>query len=160
MELYIERGKSTKNSTPGSMYIMLNGKTPDDQDDFICYTLEPERQPDGAPKIPGHTAIPKGRYKLVKYFSPGHGYTVPLYVNVPNFDKVEIHIGNFMYGPNDGQGKVKGKRDSTACTLVGNACHNDVVVDSGTAFHDLMNNYLLPAWARNEEVWMTITDEE
>lgn len=83
-------------------------------DEFVCYTLEPP--------IPAYTglvkpyAIPNGTYDVTlnvqspkyRYRSPynKHKGRVPRLLDVPNFEGILIHIGNFA-------------KDTRGCILVG-----------------------------------------
>jgi hypothetical protein len=65
----------------------------------ICWTCEdPVREVAGQPvaewKVKGSTAIPVGRYKLERTWSPRFQRTLPLLVDVPGFEGVRIHTGN------------------------------------------------------------------
>jgi len=50
---------------------------------FECYTLEDTQRPAGTPKVFGQTAIPLGRYRVVRTFSPHFGKITPRLVDVP-----------------------------------------------------------------------------
>ncbi len=63
------------NATLGALYI--NGK-------FFCHTLEPRTRPKEAPKIPGKTAIPEGKYRL------------SLNVASPRFSDYKHHPGHAL----------------------------------------------------------------
>ena len=63
--------------------------------EFLCNTLEPPVRPDGI-KINGKTAIPFGVYDLALSYSPRFQTVLPLVLNVPNFEGVRIHAGNFV----------------------------------------------------------------
>lgn len=93
------------NATLGALYI--NGK-------LFCHTLEPRTRPKGAPKIPGKTAIPEGKYRLsLNVASPRfsdykhHPWArpwsgkMPFLCNVPGFNGVLIHVGNTPTTPPD-----------------------------------------------------------
>jgi len=45
-------------------------------------------------KVPGITAIPTGRYKLIVNFSQRFQKFLPLLLDVPNYSGVRIHSGN------------------------------------------------------------------
>src|SRR5687767_6346037 len=105
MELLVKRGPSSKLSCLGDLSI--NGKP-------FCVTLEdPERET----KIHGITAIPAGRYRIRVTFSNRFGKRMPEILDVPNFDGVRIHTGNF---PNDTDG----------CLLIGARKGQDRIFDA------------------------------
>ena len=84
--------------------------------DFAGFTLEPPRlDPPAKPR-----AIPTGTYSLTWAFSPDHNRFVPLVQNVPDFEGVEIHIGNFP-------------KDTKGCLLVGESRGQDMVGQSTPA---------------------------
>ncbi len=85
-----------------------------------CQTLEPPK----AHPVPGRRCIPAGRYIARLRYSPGHGYAVYGYMNVPGFEDVEIHPGNDV-------------ADTKACTLVGDSRGT---VDIGDAVYDAVLN--------------------
>ena len=58
------------------------------------FTLEDVVRKAGAAKVPGQTAIPAGRYKLVTTFSPKFGRGVLMLENVPGFERIYFHGGN------------------------------------------------------------------
>ena len=71
----------------------------------FCYTLEDKVRKDRQ-KIPGETAIPSGRYKLLITRSNRFKRMMPLLSEVPNFQGVRIHSGNDHH-------------DTAGCLLVG-----------------------------------------
>lgn len=93
----------------------------------LCYTLEDkvrerEGQPVGRWKVPGHTAIPRGTYKVVVTHSPRFGRPLPLLLNVPGFTGIRIHPGN-------------DSDDTDGCILVGNTWSGgDFISQSRIAF--------------------------
>lgn len=94
-------------ATEGELYI---------DNEFAGYTLEPPRlDPPAKPR-----AIPCGTYDLTWAFSPKHGQFVPLVENVPDFEGVEIHIGNYP-------------KDTLGCLLVGEVRGNDMIGQSTPA---------------------------
>jgi hypothetical protein len=88
---------------------------------FFCYTLEPPKSDDLDVKP---RAIPAGTYDFVLAFSPKHGRVVPLLQNVPGFEEIEIHIGNFP-------------KDTLGCILVGMIKGEDAIYQSKIAFETL-----------------------
>lgn len=60
----------------------------------FCYTLEDVVRAPGV-KIPGETAIPEGTYRVSFRWSEKHGCNVPHVENVPGFEQIEIHAGNY-----------------------------------------------------------------
>ncbi len=65
---------------------------------FFCLTLEDKDRSletrGMAAKMPGQTAIPKGKYKLGITFSNRFQKDLPLLHDVPYFTGVRIHTGN------------------------------------------------------------------
>ena len=83
---------------------------------FAGFTLEPPRlDPPAKPR-----AIPIGAYGLTWAFSPKHAKFVPLVEDVPDFEGIEIHIGNFP-------------RDTEGCLLVGEVRGHDMIQQSTPA---------------------------
>jgi hypothetical protein len=73
--------------------------------EYLCDTLEDEVRPEGI-KIYGKTAIPYGVYQVTMSYSPKFERSMPLILNVPNFEGVRIHSGNSV-------------TDTEGCVLVG-----------------------------------------
>ena len=94
----------------------------------FCETLELPRYWNGLENVHGECCILEGLYKIKLIESPKRHYTVPLLLDVPGRDAIEIHILNV---PTDTEG----------CIGVGRARGVDRINDSTSAFHDLM--YLL-----------------
>jgi hypothetical protein len=81
MNITIER-KEYKDYTAGSLFI---------DNIFECYTLEDTVR---NVKIAGETAIPYGAYEVIITYSNRFKKSLPLLLNVPNFEGVRIHAGN------------------------------------------------------------------
>lgn len=113
-ELLLKRITFTERSTLGELW--LDGK-------MFCCTLEPPCQ--SGPKIPGHTAIPQGRYLIEIKYSNRMGRKMPFLVDVPGFEGIMIHTGNI---PPDTQG----------CIIVGQMKGTDYVGESRAAFNRLL----------------------
>lgn len=111
MELKVIRDRFTPLSTGGVLYI-----------DGVqeCYTLEPPKlDPPAKPR-----AIPVGCYAVTLRFSPKHNRNVPHVEDVPDFEAIEIHIGNYPH-------------DTEGCLLVGSGRGTDSVISSTPAFEAL-----------------------
>ena len=81
MEMILTRIAKRDTYTIGKLFV--NGQ-------YVCDTLEPAcrdvciEHPER--KIPGHTAIPEGRYAVAVSFSPRFKRWLPLLLNVPSFN--------------------------------------------------------------------------
>lgn len=103
-------------------------------------------------KIFGKTAIPTGTYRVKLTYSAKfasrpwakkYGDLVPEILNVKGFGGVRIHPGNDQY-------------DTDGCPLVGENKVKGKVINSVEKYCALMNEYLIPAHRRNDEIWITI----
>lgn len=112
MKLQLTRKTYTTNSTIGEL--LVDGK-------FQCFTLEDPVRP---AKIKGITAIPAGTYNVIISFSSRFKQDMPLLENVPNYEGIRIHPGNFA-------------KDTEGCLLVGKTKAADSVGTSREAYHDL-----------------------
>lgn len=114
----------TQESTISRLYI--NGR-------FECYILEdvdrglkqlmPLDQLKKL-KVDAKTAIPEGKYMLATSFSNRFQKVLPVLLNVPAYEGIRIHSGNY---PEDTEG----------CLLTGNGIAKDMVTDSRMAFESL-----------------------
>lgn len=149
IELRLQRTNYKLESTAG--IIVVND--PAASHAIILHTLEPQWRDleGGAPKIRGKTAIPAGNYRLTRWNSPKHKEIVPLLIDVPNFDMVEIHVGNFP-------------RDTQGCILVGKRrCENrfsDYLTNSRAAFKEFMQWFLEVTDDPSTEVWLSVQDAD
>ncbi len=140
MELELKRTWPDSNCTIGELFI-------DGGQSRECYILEPPvREIEGVSvikwKVPGHTAVPRGRYRIIRRFSPKHGKIVPWLTGIPGFEDVEIHSGNTAI-------------DTKGCLLPGKEKRNDVVFQSIAAFKSLDSN-IAGAIDGGEEVFIAI----
>ena len=155
MELTLKRIALMSEYTIGKLYV---------DGEYVCDTIEDTvrdldkdgKFANGEVKIPGKTAIPYGRYEItMKVKSPKYsnfskyswakkydGY-LPRLLNVPHFDGVLIHVGNSAL-------------DSEACVLVGENKVVGKVINSVNTFRRLMDDYLVPAKKRNENIVITV----
>lgn len=111
MKITVQRQKGTPLSTPG--LIDVDGV-------WEGYTLEPRMdRSQGKPY-----AIPAGTYKLALEFSPHFQTITPHVLDVPGFEYIEIHWGNYP-------------KDTEGCLLIGMTRGQDFVGNSREAFSNL-----------------------
>lgn len=112
-----------------------------DETGHLCFTCEdPVR--DG-PKVPGKTAIPSGRYKVIVTQSQRFGRPLPLLLNVPGFSGIRIHPGNTA-------------SDTEGCILPGRTRSDFGVGEARVAFNELFE-LIEFALSSGEDVWIDIT---
>lgn len=87
-----------------------------------CFTLEDEIRDE---KIPGKTAIPPGKYRVVLTHSPRFKKVLPELLKVPNYVGVRIHSGNKA-------------EDTEGCILVGEEAQENTITRSKEALLELM----------------------
>lgn len=138
MNLLLLRRDFTDKSTIGLLYA---GQV------LQCYALEdPDRKlEDGGEKIPGKTAIPRGKYRIIIDWSNRFKRELPRLLDVPNYVGVRIHPGN---GPEDTEG----------CILPGTGIpsnRQDWLLNSRAAF-DALFNKIEAALELGEEVWIEV----
>jgi hypothetical protein len=133
MQLQLIRNVFTDNSTIGELSV--NGV-------FECFTLEDKVRP---VKIKGETAIPSGTYEVAVTFSNKFQKFLPLLMNVPNFDGIRIHPGNFP-------------KDTLGCILVGQGKGVDSISNSRLAFAPLFDK--IQSVVRTEKVFIEIIEQQ
>lgn len=112
MTLVLQRIWYTDKSTCGEL--LIDGQ-------MFCYTMEPRKdQSKGKPY-----AIPAGTYTVVLQPSPHFQMTTPHLLNVPGFEAIEIHPGNYP-------------EDTHGCILVGAEHQEDLITGSRDTFNKLM----------------------
>lgn len=114
-ELTLNRRIFTNKSTIGEL--LIEGK-------WQCWTLEDVVRKPNEEKVPGHTAIPEGRYEIVMSPSSRFKRMMPYLLNVPNFTGIMIHPGNT-------------DADTHGCILVGQTRNTDFIGASKLAFNAL-----------------------
>lgn len=129
MELKLIRETFTDTSTIGKLFI--NGV-------FHAFVLEDKVREQ---KIKSVTAIPKGRYEIAITYSNRFKQLMPLLLNVPNFEGVRIHWGNYS-------------ADSDGCLLVGTTKGVDMIGNSRLAYSKLLK--LLQDAIKKEKIFITI----
>lgn len=132
MNITITRKPSANGATIGEM--LIDGE-------HCCYTLEDVVRPDGV-KVPGQTAIPAGRYRVIIDQSRRFGCPMPHVLDVPNFEGVRIHSGNTA-------------EDTEGCILLGQTHDDNHVWQSRMAFVAFMRK-LEAALQDGGEVWLTV----
>jgi lysozyme len=136
MELKLVRDVCGADCTLGKLFV---------DGEFDCYTVEDVVRPDG-PKVPGKTAIPEGRYRVVVSRSPRFGRDLPLLENVPDFEGVRIHPGNTA-------------EDTEGCIIPGRVRAARGVAQSRVAF-DKLFAALQAELSGGREIWMSVTTPE
>ena len=153
MILTLRRRYKGEKYTIGSLYV--DGK-------YVCDTIEDKDRGLSSDmpsnkinriKVPGETAIPYGKYKIdmntvstrfrSRTWAKKYNGIVPRLIGVPCFGGVLIHVGNT-------------EKESLGCPLVGENKVRGQVINSTVNFYKLMDNYLIPARQRGEEIWIEI----
>ena len=111
---------------------------------FECYTCEDVERPAGE-KVPGKTAIPRGRYRVIISFSNRFQRDLPLLVDVPGFSGIRIHPGNTA-------------ADTEGCILPGKRSQAAAVGDSRLAFASLFLK-IRAALDRGEDVFIDVSGQ-
>ena len=110
---------------------------------FECYTLEDTVR---SIKIPGETAIPAGKYKLIIDWSNRFKRNLPHILNVPGFEGIRIHSGNTA-------------KDTEGCLLVGQTWAGGAAIGrSIAAFNTLLPKLQEALTLKEEGVTIEITD--
>lgn len=117
---------------------------------FNCYTLEDQvREVPGRPvtewKVPGATAIPRGRYKVVIDWSNRFKRNMPHILGVEGFDGIRVHSGATA-------------ADTEGCVCVGDRVGADgASISGGLARHVFDDFFLCLQQALTKgEVYVTI----
>lgn len=135
MRLLLKRKIKGDTYTIGTLYV--NGEK-------FCDTLE-DRVRDlagGESKVPGETAIPEGRYRVIVNRSPKFGRDLPRLLDVPMFEGVLIHRGNTA-------------EDSAGCILVGENKVKGKVINS-TPYEERLVALCKAALAGGETIEMEV----
>ena len=111
INLVLQRTHASEISTQGTLTV--GGLS-------ICTLEPPRRDPPDKPR-----AIDAGTYQVTLRMSPRLGYVTPFLHEVPDFEDVLLHIGNY---PTDTRG----------CVLVGLTANTDSINSSKQAFGALM----------------------
>lgn len=130
IDLHLKRRYLMPDYTIGSL--LVDG-------DYFCDTLEDAVRDT---KIPGRTAIPAGRYRVIVNHSPRFGRELPRLLDVPGFEGILIHRGNTA-------------EDTAGCILLGENREPGKVVNSGH-YEIMLTQQLKEAQANGEEIWIEI----
>lgn len=130
MKLKLQRTTEINDTVLGELSI--NNK-------FFCYTLE-DRIRDV--KIKHETCISPGIYKILLTLSQRFKRVLPILLNVPNFEGIRIHAGNF-------------NTSTSGCILVGSAINGEMLLHSKTTLERLLV-LMNAAIKRKEEIEIEI----
>ena len=129
MKLKLIRETFTDESTIGKLFI---------NDKYHCFTLEDKVR---ETKIQNVTAIPKGNYEVILSFSNRFQQVMPLLLNVPNYEGVRIHWGNYS-------------KDTDGCVLLGSTKTINMIGNSVTQYKSFMSE--LKKVAKTEKIFIEI----
>ena len=119
---------------------------------YICDTLEPHAIDwSKEKKVKGRTAIPCGQYRIEYKRSPKFGRRMPYLVDVPHFQGIMIHSGNF---PKDTQGGI--------VVGVNPPMKQDIPIPKLTGSRikfDMLNELIAQAMKNGEMVTITVTNK-
>lgn len=145
MEMKLTRRYLSPKSTIGELYV---------RDHYQCFILEDVYRPPDEAKVPGETAIPLGRYRVTRTFSPRFGIVMPLLWNgktddgrllVENegkrFEGIRIHWGNKAI-------------HTDGCLITGKVRLPDEVQQSVAAYREL--DRIIEEAERTEKVFITV----
>ena len=146
MEILQKRVKRGKNSTLSILFVngVKRGYVVEDKDRDL--TSEMTLAAIKATKVHSHTAIPTGRYQVSLRESPNFKRTYPWLLNVPGFQYIYIHKGNWI-------------RDTEGCVLVGLSWgyeSGEYCVRQSKNLFDPIYEEITAALAKKEKVWYTI----
>lgn len=134
MEILVQRKAKKPGYTIGKMFV--DGL-------YFCDTLEDEvRNLEVEDKIPGNTAIPEGRYKVIVNVSPKFKRELPRLVDVPGFSGILIHRGNTS-------------EDTSGCILVGENKQKGRVINS-TKYELNLTSLIKNEIEKGGEVWISV----
>lgn len=104
-------------------------------------------------KVYGYTAIPKGRYRIdMDTVSPkfkNRNWAVPYAGKIPRLVDVPCWTGVLIH-------PLSTPNDSLGCVGVGENKVKGKIINSQKTFFRLMDEYLVPAHKKGEEIWLTI----
>ena len=101
-------------------------------------------------KVPGHTAIPAGRYLANITYSSRFGRYMLELQKVPGFSYIRVHSGNT-------------DEDTDGCPLVGTSRGVDAIYNSVAAYTVLwerIHEYIRDAMKHIEPIWIEVIDTQ
>jgi hypothetical protein len=143
LELFVTRKWFTKRSTTGEWRTAAG--------DLLGYSLEPgvragtDNVLQPAEKVPGQTAVPTGRRRVVLDWSPKFKQVMPHLLDVPLFESIRIHI-------------VNKPEDTEGCLGIGMTRGPDFIGASLIAYGRLCE-VICAAITRGEQVFVTIVGD-
>lgn len=159
MDIFLKHIDQTKNSTIGDLTI---------EGEHECFFIENGYR---NPKIMFESRIPDGRYKLIlnttcehhfKYLKMFPDFHIGMIEvsNVPNFNDILHHIGNYAYlGRFDDEGKPSG--DTHGCQLTCKRYFRNTITDcfQGRNSTDAYESYYkkIIELMNKDEVWINIS---
>ncbi len=94
-------------------------------------------------KVPGQTAIPSGRYRIIITVSPRLNKRTPRLVDVPGFEGILIHAGNFA-------------DDTNGCIVPGMATNDTSAVWQSVKAYESWYAEIETALLAGDRVWIDI----
>ena len=154
LELLIERYDYGKDYCEGRVYVdgMIFGESMEPPSRHLTNSMplsEIKKK-----KVTGKTAIPTGRYKVTWEYSPrlhGRSYAkkyngkFPCLNGVPGFSGILLHPLNYGH-------------ENQGCIGTGEYWKSGVIARAQQGYTDLMDYFLVPAWKRGQEVYITIKE--
>ena len=135
MEIKLNRIFFSDKCTVGDLEV--NGK-------IVANTLEPKYiDLRTEAKVPSHTAIPEGRYELLRQYSPKFRQMRYFLRDVPLFSGVMIHEGNYVW-------------DTRGCILVGRRLPDMQFLADSRKTLEKLNDMLDTRWFRPERLYIDI----
>jgi hypothetical protein len=155
MEITSTRRWYTSTSTISELVLHPSDATELRPADRFCFVLEDMVRAPGV-KVPGETAIPSGRYRvIVDWSNRFRKYSFHI-LDVPNFSGIRIHSGNT-------------DQDTEGCLLAGQMRSLNAVFGSHKAFVALWEQLTeeagfneehgCKAFRMKEETWISIVDD-
>lgn len=103
-------------------------------DIYFCDTLEDKNRDinhngkfdNEESKVYGETCIPFGEYKVEVTYSPKFKRELPILLDVPNFEGIRIHRGNYI-------------KDTLGCILVGDINKDNNLINSTKTENNLVS---------------------
>lgn len=143
MTLLLQRRPTRNEATLGDLFVVHS----DGELVPVCVTLEDAvREVKGQPvptwKIPGKTAIPEGKYRVIINMSARFRRLMPLLLDVPGFSGIRVHPGNRI-------------TETDGCILPGIGSIGDTVVQSRDGYAKVFS-LIDGSIKAGTPVWLTV----